>query len=133
MKNEISCEQDYKAALTELEALIDQSPLKGTPNSDRLELLSIIIHDYESKLIKKTQDYDKVLHDLIVKIVDDNSGGIKFTELIATITADNHDSLDNIENFPDRLERVIRESKILNVLDYTFRDLNRCKMFVYTA
>lgn len=76
---------------------------------------------------------NEVLHDIIVKIVDDNSGGIKFTELISVIISNHIENLDNIENLPDRLERIIRESKILSILEYTFRQLNRCKMFVYTA
>lgn len=43
----ISTAQEYEAALAELDHLILGDPKKGTPEADRLELLSILIEAYE--------------------------------------------------------------------------------------
>jgi HTH-type transcriptional regulator / antitoxin HigA len=40
---------DYEKALAEINALIKQNPDGNTPDSDRLELLSILVSDYETK------------------------------------------------------------------------------------
>jgi hypothetical protein len=82
--------------------------------------------------------------------VDDNSGGIKFTELLCTISAWFHEegfsmrgnagvfdraSIKIFLKFsesPDYLENVVRKMKQLKTLTYTYRQLNREKMFVYT-
>jgi hypothetical protein len=40
-------EDDYRAALVEVSALVDLDPERGTPEGDRLEILSILIEDYE--------------------------------------------------------------------------------------
>lgn len=45
----IKTEEEYQTALTEIEPLIDLDPAPGTPESDRLELLGLIIEDYESR------------------------------------------------------------------------------------
>lgn len=45
----IKTESAYKAALTEIEDLIDHDPDVGTPDGDRLELLVLLVQDYESK------------------------------------------------------------------------------------
>ena len=48
----IKTDSDYKVALAELEKLIDLVPEKGSPQSDRLELLSLLLHDYERRKVK---------------------------------------------------------------------------------
>ena len=42
---------DYEAALAEIELLFDlpEEPLPGTPEGDRLELLALLIEDWERK------------------------------------------------------------------------------------
>ncbi|WP_425129829.1 hypothetical protein [Burkholderia vietnamiensis] len=40
-------EDDYRAALAEVSALVDQDPEPGTPKGDRLEILSILVEHYE--------------------------------------------------------------------------------------
>jgi len=45
----IKTEAQYEAALAETESLIDLGPQPGTPQADRLELLALVIHDYEEK------------------------------------------------------------------------------------
>jgi len=40
-------EGDYRAALAEVSALVDQDPEPGTPGGDRLEILSILVEHYE--------------------------------------------------------------------------------------
>ncbi|MDZ7361500.1 MAG: transcriptional regulator [candidate division KSB1 bacterium] len=49
----IRSESGYKAALAAIEKLIDLDPDVGTPEADRLELLTLLVQDYESKTIKK--------------------------------------------------------------------------------
>ena len=40
---------DYEQALAEIDGLIKQNPDGNTPDAERLELLSLLISDYESK------------------------------------------------------------------------------------
>jgi len=40
-------EDDYRAMLAEVSALVDQDPEPGTPEGDRLEILSILVEHYE--------------------------------------------------------------------------------------
>lgn len=42
---------DYEEALTEVERLVDRDPAPGTPDADRLELLTLVIRNYESRLV----------------------------------------------------------------------------------
>jgi HTH-type transcriptional regulator/antitoxin HigA len=50
----IKSEPAYKAALAAIEKLIDLDPDVGTPEADRLELLALLVQDYESKTVKMT-------------------------------------------------------------------------------
>ena len=43
----IRTKNDYKRALKEIEALMDADP--GTPSGDRLDVLAILVEDYEEK------------------------------------------------------------------------------------
>lgn len=45
----IRTKANHKSALAEVSKLVDLDPKAGTPNGDRLEVLSILIEDYESK------------------------------------------------------------------------------------
>jgi ribosomal protein S6E (S10) len=84
---------------------------------------------------------DKVILDLIRRFVEDNSGGIKFMELIShlmmTILGGEDTKFIGMtkkqeESFPDRIEALIRKSKEFKILDYTWRSGIKAKMFVYT-
>lgn len=50
----IRTEEDYKIALNSIEFLIDAQPERGTPSADLLEVLSIIVEDYEKKQFPTT-------------------------------------------------------------------------------
>ncbi len=43
----IKNENDYEEALSEIDVLMDLDPDPGTPESDKLEVLSLIIREYE--------------------------------------------------------------------------------------
>jgi HTH-type transcriptional regulator/antitoxin HigA len=45
----INSEVDYKAALAEIEQHIDRNAHTGTPEGDRLNLLTLLVQDYEQK------------------------------------------------------------------------------------
>src|SRR6266478_9179248 len=47
----INSERDYKLALNEIEQLIDLNVRAGTPEGDRLNLLTLLVQDYEQKRI----------------------------------------------------------------------------------
>lgn len=47
----INSENDYQAALLEIENLIDQNAKAETPEGDRLNILSLLVQDYELKQI----------------------------------------------------------------------------------
>jgi HTH-type transcriptional regulator / antitoxin HigA len=42
-------EEDYKAALAAVSALVDADPAAGTPEGDRLEILSLLVERYEDE------------------------------------------------------------------------------------
>jgi HTH-type transcriptional regulator/antitoxin HigA len=48
----INSELDYKAALSEIEKLIDLPARAGTPEGDRLNLLTLLVQDYEQKHVE---------------------------------------------------------------------------------
>ncbi len=45
----VRSELDYKAALAEIETLIDLDPRADSPEGERLQLLALLVQDYESK------------------------------------------------------------------------------------
>lgn len=45
----IKTNEDYEEALADIEALLDRNPNPGTPEANRLELLVLLVKDYESK------------------------------------------------------------------------------------
>jgi HTH-type transcriptional regulator / antitoxin HigA len=49
MTKVIKTETEYEAALAEIENLMDLDPDPGTPEADQLELLALLVEDYESK------------------------------------------------------------------------------------
>ena len=52
MMTAINTEADYKAALREIERLIDRNARADTPEGDRLNLLTLLVQDYEQKRIE---------------------------------------------------------------------------------
>jgi HTH-type transcriptional regulator/antitoxin HigA len=49
----IKSDEEYKAALQEIENLMSGDPTSGSPEGDHLELLGLLIDDYESKKLEK--------------------------------------------------------------------------------
>ncbi len=49
MNRVIKTEADYEEALTAIEALMDLDPDPGTPEADQLELLTLLVQEYESR------------------------------------------------------------------------------------
>ncbi len=49
----IKSEKEYKSALAEISALIDRDPDPGTQEADRLELLTLLVENYESATFPK--------------------------------------------------------------------------------
>ena len=47
----IKSEDEYKVALAEVERLIDRNPPGGTPEADKLEILTLVIQSYEQQRI----------------------------------------------------------------------------------
>jgi hypothetical protein len=80
----------------------------------------------------KENEMDKKdrIKDGVRRILDEHSGGIKFTELIVEIASCRY--LDISEMDADEIEKVIREMEDVKVLDYVWKSMNRAKMFVYT-
>ena len=48
----INSENDYKAALHQIEELIDLNVKVGTPEGDRLNILTLLVQDYEQKRVE---------------------------------------------------------------------------------
>src|SRR5713101_2427798 len=49
----IKSEKEYEKALAEINTLIDRDPDPGTPEADRLELLTLLVESYESETFPK--------------------------------------------------------------------------------
>jgi HTH-type transcriptional regulator/antitoxin HigA len=45
----INSDAEYEAALAEVERLLEQNPAVGTPEDERLKLLTVLVKDYESR------------------------------------------------------------------------------------
>lgn len=50
MTRVIKSAADYEEALAEVERLVERDPAPGTPDADRLELLALLIQNYEARL-----------------------------------------------------------------------------------
>lgn len=48
----IRSDDEYKAALAEVERLIDRNPPARTPDADRLEILTVVVQNYEQQRIE---------------------------------------------------------------------------------
>ncbi len=48
----VHTEADYKAALKEISALMESDPELGTPEGDRLDVLTTLVQAYESRHVK---------------------------------------------------------------------------------
>jgi len=80
------------------------------------------------------------LLNVIQLIIDENSGGMKFTELLTELAKNaNTNALRDIltdfkgNEIPDIVETTIRDfGGKIKILDYTWQSMNRAKMFVYT-
>ena len=75
------------------------------------------------------------LKKLILEIVEDHSGGLKFIELLAELISKMYESNESkqIELLtPEFIEETIRKMPELKILKFTFKNLKREKMFVYT-
>jgi hypothetical protein len=86
--------------------------------------MSDVLHD------DRDQDRIAQIKTAIMRIVEDFSGGLKFTDLVFQI------ALMVSENVvpavkPDELEKIVRDCPELKVLTYTWKSMNREKMFVY--
>jgi HTH-type transcriptional regulator/antitoxin HigA len=53
MEKVIKSGEEYEAALQEIESLMSGDPTLGSPDGDRLELLGLLIDDYESKKLER--------------------------------------------------------------------------------
>lgn len=49
MNNIIITEADYEKTLVRLENLMDRNPIQGTPESEELDLVALLIQHYESQ------------------------------------------------------------------------------------
>lgn len=78
-------------------------------------------------------DNELTMEDQILAYVCSHSGGVKFVELIAELTAVACENGETIsDSFADEIEAEIRKSSKMRILEFTHTDLNRAKMFVYT-
>jgi HTH-type transcriptional regulator/antitoxin HigA len=50
----IKTAEEHEAALAAIEALLDLDPAPGTPEADRLELVTLLVEDYESRVAPTT-------------------------------------------------------------------------------
>ncbi len=68
--------------------------------------------------------------EIIKRIVNENSGGMKFTELLVDLAVDQI----KMKIDPDVIEQAIRDCPDLDILDYSWDmgEVKRAKMFVYT-
>lgn len=81
------------------------------------------------------------IEDFIIKLLDENSGGMKLTELIVPIVSDISSAKVIISNLPEDLSdftdfllsvlEKMEENKLIGILRYFYPRANREKMFVY--
>ena len=83
--------------------------------------------DVARAIQKLKKDEEDKLKKLILEVVEDSSGGLKFTELLVKLMLKG-----GIFESPEELERIVRETKGVRVLDYVWHREKREKMFIYT-
>lgn len=78
------------------------------------------------------------LIDIITEIVDNNSGGVKLTQLLVTMVSEPRYSLmvnANTDELIDSIEWQVHKSKYLDILDYVHiqeeSSTFRAKQFIY--
>lgn len=72
--------------------------------------------------------------ELVLRVLDENSGGMKMVELVAVLVAAAH-SDGNGEDYSDELaniEESLRAIPELKLVEYTWKSMNRAKTFVCT-
>lgn len=82
------------------------------------------------------------LKEAIIKCVDNNSGGIKFIDLILELlqmtyrqeieNRETSQGLVQVENLGETIIRIINEEPSLRILEYSWKKENKAKLFVYT-
>lgn len=77
-----------------------------------------------------------LLQEKIVRIVDDHSGGMKFTELLSCLTTEIYESGtdSNLNLDPDNVFNTIKKIPCLGILDYIMNlgaGISREKHFIY--
>ncbi len=55
----IKSEDEYRAALAEVERLIDRNPAAGTPEAEKLELITLVLQNYEQQRVE-TRAHDPI-------------------------------------------------------------------------
>lgn len=89
-------------------------------------------------MAKKAKITSEELTELIVDILNRCSGGCKFLELqTALLARARNTGLDFSKLTPEILERHIKavalsQPTVLGYVEYTWRDANRWKMFIFT-
>lgn len=66
------------------------------------------------------------LEKFIRNIIDENSGGLKYMDLLSQVVRSSH------REQADKLEEIISKMEGIKVLNYTWHRLSREKMFIYT-
>jgi hypothetical protein len=83
-------EDDYRAALAEVSALVDRDPERGTPEGDRLEILSILVEDYErpteTALLLRSRANAAHLERSIAQLRTGDATGLRFGLMKGKIT-----------------------------------------------
>ncbi len=67
-------EDEFRAAVAEIDRLLDTRPDTDSPDEDRLELLSVLVEDYEKRHYP-IDDRDLTLQDLLDFMADQRMPG----------------------------------------------------------
>lgn len=73
---------------------------------------------------------EQEIKNLVIRILSENSGGVKFNELMVEYVSYCCENKINPMN-PDELLQQIKEIEGIGVLEYVYKEIQRLKYFVY--
>ena len=88
------------------------------------------INEYLAEETKKEEEY--TFEKQVLAHVNDHSGGVKLIELVSEMAANAINNETDIGDLHTRILQIVRESKDMEVLKYTYKTLDRPKFFIYT-
>jgi hypothetical protein len=82
--------------------------------------------------VEHTKENNMTTRELILEILEQNSGGMKFLELIVELTKVRYERSLSVLTSPDDILSLCMAMPEVKVVEYTWKSMNRAKYFICT-